>query len=122
MREVEKIPENPSSEIILNIEEIPLLNVFYSPKHRVLVKRQRKKRKIYQVLATISQDEYRNVIWKDSEVDPFKDFSKLSQFAGAYTVATIDKETKVNKLIKEKYQKIKQLEDQLKAEKQWINQ
>jgi len=40
----------------------------------------------------------------------------------AYTIAMIDKETEVNQLIKEKYQKIKQLEDQLKAEKQRINQ
>ena len=49
IREVEIIPENPSSEIILSIEEIPLLDVFYSPKYRAVVKRQRKKRKIYQV-------------------------------------------------------------------------
>ena len=47
-----------------------------------------------------------NVIWKDSEVNPFEDLTKLSQFVGAYTTATIDKATEVNQLIKEKNQKI----------------
>jgi len=78
IREVKIIPENPSSDIILSIEDIPSLDVFYSPKHMVVINRQRKKRKIDQVLATISQDEYMNVIWKDSEVDPSEDLTKLS--------------------------------------------
>ena len=42
-KDVEIILENPSDEIILHVEEIPPLDVFYSPKHRVVVKRQRKK-------------------------------------------------------------------------------
>jgi len=48
-----------------------------------------------------------NVIWKDSEVNPSEDLTKLSQFAGAYTAAMIDKGTAVNQLIKEKEQNIK---------------
>lgn len=43
--DVEIIPENPSDEIVLRVEEIPPLDVFYSPKHRVVIKRQRKKEK-----------------------------------------------------------------------------
>lgn len=62
MKEVEIIPKNHSLEIILSIEEISPLDVFYSPKHRVVVKRQRKKKKIDQVSAIISQYEYVNVI------------------------------------------------------------
>ena len=62
-----------------------------------------------------------NVIWKDSEVNPSEDLTKLSQFAGAYTAATIDKATEVNQLIKEKDQKINQLEEQSAVEHQKIN-
>jgi len=58
-----------------------------------------------------------NVIWKDSEVNPSKDLTKLSQYAGAYTTAIIDKATKVNLLIKEKYQRIAQLEEQITTKK-----
>jgi len=42
-KEIEIIPTSPSGEITLNIEEIPPLDVFYNPKHRVVFKRQRKK-------------------------------------------------------------------------------
>jgi len=42
--EMEHIPITPSSEIMLVIEEIPLLDVFYSLQHKVVVRRQRKKR------------------------------------------------------------------------------
>jgi len=96
--------------------------VFYSPKHRTIVKRKPKKRKIDQVLATVPQNESMNIIWRDSEVNPFEDLTKLSQFAGAYTTATIDKETKVNQFLKEKDQRIKQLEEQLREEKHRIDQ
>jgi len=34
-KDIEMIPENPSNEIVLHVEEIPPLDVFYSPKHRV---------------------------------------------------------------------------------------
>ena len=57
-----------------------------------------------------------NVIWKDSEVNPSEDLTKLSQFAGTYKPAPIDKATEVNELIKEKDQKINQLEEHLATE------
>lgn len=59
-----------------------------------------------------------NFIWKYSEVNPSKDLTRLSQFAGTYTAATIDKATEVNQLIKEKDQKINHLEEQLIVQKQ----
>ena len=79
--------------------------VFYSPKHRAVVRKQRKRWKINHTSSIATQSEFVNVIWKDSEVNPSKDFTKLSQFVGAYTTATIDKATEVNQLIKEKDQK-----------------
>ena len=106
----------------MNIEEIPPLDVFYSPKHRDVVKRQRKKRKIDQTSSTIPQSEFMNVLWKDSEVNPSEDLTKLSQFAGAYTTATINKATEVNQLFKEKDKRINQLEEQAAIEEQKINQ
>lgn len=45
-KEIEIIFENPTDEIVLHIEEILPLDVFYNPKHRAVVKRQRKKWKI----------------------------------------------------------------------------
>jgi len=43
--------------------------------------------------------------------------TKLFQYAGAYTTATIDKATEVNLLIKEKDQRIAQLEEKETSEK-----
>ena len=40
-KEVEIIPKDPSDQIVLQIEEIPPLDVFYSPRHKAVVKRQR---------------------------------------------------------------------------------
>ena len=42
--ETEQIPVTPSSKIVLNVEDIPPLDVFYSPKYKAVVKKQRKKR------------------------------------------------------------------------------
>jgi len=41
--ETEHIPISPSSEIMLKLEDIPPLDVFYSPQHNAVVRRQRKK-------------------------------------------------------------------------------
>ena len=47
-QDMEIIPEHPSEEIVLKVEEIPSLNIFYSTKHRVVVRKQRKIRRIDQ--------------------------------------------------------------------------
>lgn len=44
--EVEIIPVNPTLEIFLDIENIPLMDIFYSLVHKVVVKGGRKKRNI----------------------------------------------------------------------------
>lgn len=38
-QDVEIIPVTPTSEIVLRVEEIPPLDVFYSPTHKAVVKR-----------------------------------------------------------------------------------
>lgn len=103
-KDTEIIPEHPFDEIVLHVEEIPLLDIFYSPKHRVVVKRQRKKRKIDHSPLLTSQVEMMNVVWRE-EVSPFDDLTKLSQYARAYTATTMDKALEVSNLLKEKFKR-----------------
>jgi len=46
-----------------------------------------------------------DVVWKDYQANSFNDLAKLSQYAGAYAMATIFKATEVQQLVKEKYEK-----------------
>ena len=91
--EMEHIPITPSSEIMLKIEEIPLFNVFYSPQYKAVVRRQRNKRKLESMLSP--DTEQLDILWQDPTTDPTENLTKLSQIAGAYASATIDKEFEV---------------------------
>ena len=42
-KDIENIPAFISSKLVLNIEEITPLNIFYSPPHKYIVKRERKR-------------------------------------------------------------------------------
>ena len=61
-QEVEHIPATPTSEIVLRIEEIPPLDVFYSQTHKVVIKRQRKKRKLDVTVATTPKNESMDIV------------------------------------------------------------
>ena len=109
--DMEHIPITPSSELVLKIEEIPPLDVFYSSQHKEVVIRQRKKRKLEDV---ISHDaEQLDVLWRDATTDPTENLTKFSQIAGAYASATIDKASEVQQLLKEKEDLIQVLQQQL---------
>jgi len=43
---METIPTSPTTTIQLNIEELPPIEVFYSPKHNSFLKKSRKKSKV----------------------------------------------------------------------------
>ena len=58
---MEHIPITPSSEIMLKIEEIAPLDVFYSPQHKAVVRRQRKKWKLEKVLS--HDAEQLDILW-----------------------------------------------------------
>lgn len=58
--------------------------MFYSPTHKVFVKRKRKKRKLDDTAATTPDNELMDIVWKDSPIDPSGNLTRLSQFAGAY--------------------------------------
>jgi len=47
-QDVEVITRDPSDQIVLQVEEIPPLDVFYSPKHRAVVKHSKKRRRLDQ--------------------------------------------------------------------------
>lgn len=110
-KELEIIPENTSDEIFLHIEEIPLSDVFYSPKHRAIIERERKKRKIDHSPLLTSQMEMMNAVSRE-EVNPSKNLTKHSQHDKAYTTATMDKASEVSNLLKEKDHAINLLEAQ----------
>ena len=74
--ETEHIPITPSSELMLKIEEIPPLDIFYSPQHKVVVRKKRKKRKLESAL--FHDAEQLDVLWKDPTTDPTENLTKLS--------------------------------------------
>lgn len=59
------------------------------------------------------------MLWKE-KFDPSNDLTKLSQYAGAYSAATIDKASEVSNLMKEKDQDIFSLQSQLSEARQKI--
>ena len=97
--------------------DIPPLDVFYSPLHKAVVIKQRKRRRIETPLG----NEVMEVVWKDTPSNPIENLTRLSQFIGAYTTATIDKATKVSILIQEKDVKIMELQHQLDEERKSLN-
>jgi len=62
------------------------------------------------------------VLWKDAHVTPAKDLRKLSQYARAYAAATIDKAIEVQQPLREKYDRIRHLKENLENENQGIVQ
>ena len=134
-QDVEVINKDPSDQIVLQVEEIPPLDIFYSPKHRAIVKRFKKKRRLDQPSILPEQTVTGNVVWKE-ELDPSDDLTKLSQFAGAYSTATIEKASEVSLLLKTKDHEIyalqaevieaknkaAQVEEQLLAQQQQNNE
>ena len=87
---------------MLKLEQIPPLYIFYSPKHRAVVRKQKKRRRTDQDALLASQGEFLNVVYKNAEVDPSEDLTKLSQYTGAYSAATIDKASEVIQMMKQK--------------------
>ena len=67
--------------------------MFYSPQYKAVVRRQRKKRKLENVLPQDTKQ--LDVLWQYPTSNPTKNLTKLSQIVGAYTPATIDKASKV---------------------------
>ena len=91
MHDKEIIPAYPTDQIVLQIEDIPSLDIFYSPVYKVVVKRNKRRR----IDETTSKptDESVDVLWKYSSDDPTEHLTELSQYAGAYATATVDQST-----------------------------
>jgi len=54
-----------------------------------------------------------DVLWKDPNNNPTENLTKLSQIAGAYASATIDKASEVQQLLKDQEDQIQLLQRQL---------
>ena len=54
-----------------------------------------------------------DVLWQDPTTNPTENLAKLSQITGAYASPTIDKASKVRKLLNEKENQIQVLQQQL---------
>jgi len=68
----------PTVEIIFKIEEIPPLDVFYSPKHKTLMNRSRKKRKLEKYQALVTNETPFQVLWKGTQTTPEEELYRLS--------------------------------------------
>jgi len=66
--------------------------------------------KIDQSQALIPGNASFKVVWKGSLATSTKELRRLTQFMGDYSSTTMDKSTKVKQLLKEKEDKIMQLE------------
>ena len=75
------------------------------------MRRQRKKRKLENALS--QHVEHLDVLWKDPNKSPTENLTKLSQIAGAYASATIDKAWEVQQLLREEENQIQLLQQQL---------
>ena len=91
--------------------------MFYSREHKAIVRRQRKRRRLATSTQVLPGNESMEVVSKDTTTDPTINLTKLSQFAGEYATTTIDKAVEVSSLLKEKEERISQLEQQLEIEK-----
>ena len=63
-----------------------------------------------------------NIVYKNVEVNPSEDLTKLSQYAGAYSAAKIDKAAEFSQLMTQKDLHIALLEEQANENQQKIAQ
>ena len=107
MHDKEIILAYSTYQIVLQIEDIPSLDIFYSPSYKVIVKRNKR----WRIDETTSKpiDESGYVLWIDSFDDPTEHLTKLSQDAGAYATPIVDKATKLRVLLKQKEARAQEL-------------
>lgn len=54
------------------------MDILYNPTHKVVVKRQRKKRKLDAMVVTTPENEPTDIMWKDMPINPSENLTKLS--------------------------------------------
>lgn len=62
-----------------------------------------------------------DIVWRDIPFSTAENLTRLSHFMGAYATVTMEKATEVSTLLKEKQERIAQLEQQLETEKASVN-
>lgn len=96
--------------------------MFYSPKYKFLVNKQRKRRKFEQTQALIPSNASFELVWKYPQADPIRDTNRLLQFSEAYATDSIEKYLELQQIIKYKDEIIIQLEQGQENEQQIIEQ
>jgi len=109
-----------TSEIILKVTEILPPDVFYSPLHKVVVKRQRKRKRV-ETPELPPGNVPMDIFWRDIPFNPTALANGLSQFMGEYAMSTMEKDTQFYTLLREKEERIARLEQQLETEKASVN-
>lgn len=80
-QQIEIITALPILEIVLKVTEILLLDVFYSPHHKVVVRRKRKrKRKRVETLEIPLGNEPMHIVWRDIPFNLAENLTIFSQF------------------------------------------
>lgn len=116
----EIIPALPTSKIVLKVTEIPPFDVFYSPLHKAIVRRQRRRKRV-DTPEFPPRNKLMGVVWKDIHFNPAENLTRLSQFIVGYASAIMDKATEVSTLLRKNEKRISQLEQQLEAKKASVN-
>jgi len=75
----EIIPAVATSKIVLKVTEMPPLDAFYIPLHKVSFRRQRKRRRI-DTPEFPPRNEPMDIVWKDIPFNPAENLTRLSQF------------------------------------------
>jgi len=76
--DLEVIPVYQIIEVVLKIEEILPLDMFYSPTYKVVVSRQRKRRRIEHTMSLVLGNASFELTWKDAQATPPEDLRRLS--------------------------------------------
>lgn len=82
---VETIPTSPNVIIQLNIEEIPPIEVLYSPQHKDILKKSGKKRKVIETqfltITTTMTTPSLEVVWKGTLVSHEKELKEFNKYS-----------------------------------------
>lgn len=62
-----------------------------------------------------------DIVWRDIPSNSTENLTRLSQFTGAYAIATMDKATEISILLREREERISQLEQQMEIKKTNVN-
>jgi len=76
--DIEIIHAFPTAKIVLKIEETTPLDILNSPKHNAVMSRSRKKIKLEQSQAQVTNETPFQVLWKGTQTTPDEELNRIS--------------------------------------------